>query len=106
MMSSWYRFTDTSRRKVTRAGAQVPDSMWSLTYDMHKLRSLQKNDLDIAPVLKWVEDGNRPFGNMVCSCSPATRHYWNSWSRLVLQNGVFLKRDNTGTYLQLKVNKK
>ena len=53
-------------------GFTVPDS----TTD---LRRKQLNDPDLGPVLRWVESGKRPFGSVVCSASPTTRHYWNFW---------------------------
>jgi hypothetical protein len=78
-----------------------------INYDETKLKSEQLKDHDIAPIIKWLEKGTRPYGDVVCSASAATRHYWNYWNNLILENGVlyrkFLKRDNTGDYLQLIV---
>ena len=51
------------------------------------LRQKQLDDPEIGPVLLWVEKGKRPFGQEVCQKGPATRHYWNLWSCLVIHGG-------------------
>ena len=65
------------------------------------------DDPDLQPILKWMEAGKRPFGPEVCKASPATRHYWNLWQSLCLQDGViyrrFHRKDGTGSYLQFLV---
>ena len=80
---------------------------WANRYSMRTLRQRQLDDPDIAPVIKWVEDDHRPVGATICAASPVTRHYWNCWPLLELQDGVlfrkFLKRDGTGSYRQFIV---
>ena len=80
---------------------------WALPYSMRTLRTKQMADEDIGPIIKWLEAGKRPVGPVVCASSPATRHYWNLWESLVIEDGVlfrnFHKKDGTGSYLQFLV---
>ena len=82
-------------------------STWPSRYDKAKLRMLQLQDPDLSPVLKWMEQGSRPFGQVVCQSSPDTRHYWNLWESLLVKDGVlfreFIRKDGSGTHLQLLV---
>ena len=72
-----------------------------------ELRRKQLNDPDLGPVLRWVESGKRPFGSVVCSASPTTRHYWNFWDSLEIHDGVLFrryhKRDAAGDHIQFLV---
>ena len=74
---------------------------------MSELRARQLKDPDIAPLMKWKEEGKRPTGKEVSSTSPATCHYWLYWEALFLTEGVlfrrFAKRDGTGYYVQFVV---
>ena len=71
---------------------------------MHKK---QLDDPDIGPLLRWKESDQRPFGPEVCASSPATRHYWNCWELLQIQDGMlmchFVRRDATGDHMQFIV---
>ena len=79
---------------------------WALP-KMADLRAKQLKDPDIAPLIRWMENGKRPSGKEVTSTSPATHHYWLYWDSLVLTEGVlfhkFAKRDGTGHYVQFVV---
>ena len=74
---------------------------------MSELRTKQLKDPDIAPLVKWKEDEERPTGKEVSRTSPATRHYWLYWDALFLTDGVlfrrFAKRDGTGHFVQFVV---
>ena len=74
---------------------------------MSELRTKQLKDPDIAPLIKWKENGRRPMGKEVSSSSPATHHYWLYWDALFLTDGVlfckFAKRDGTGNFVQFIV---
>ena len=78
---------------------------WPTTYDSTKMRTMKLLDDDIGPVMRWLEQGPRPFGKEVCQSSPATRHYWNLWASLKIRDGMlfreFIRRDGTGKHLQL-----
>jgi hypothetical protein len=101
MLSSWYEHVHV-RRVILRSENKQADVPPPVSEDMSALLSKQLDDPDISPIIKWLRDGKRPFGDIVCSASPTTRHYWNYWNSLVLKNGVlfrkFLKRDGTETY--------
>ena len=79
---------------------------WALP-KMSELRDKQLKDPDIAPVIKWKEDGRRPSGKAISSQSPATRHYWLYYDALFLTEGVlfrrFIKRDGIGCHVQFVV---
>ena len=74
---------------------------------MSELRTKQLKDPDIAPLIKWKEDGKRPIGKEVSSSSPATCHYWLYGDALFLTDGVlfckFMKRDGSGNFVQFIV---
>ena len=48
-----------------------------------------------------------PLGKEACLVSAATRHYWNCWDLLQVENGVlmrrFVRQDATGDHLQFVV---
>ena len=74
-----------------------------------ELHQRQLDYLGIGPILQWVGSGIRTFGPEVYATSAATRHYWNTWNLLQVENGVlmrcFMKHDATGDHLQLLVPK-
>ena len=78
---------------------------WVVQDSAVELREKQLKDPDIAPIIKWKEDGKCPFGPMVAAMSPATRNYWLYWDNLSLQDGVlfrkFEKWDGSDTLYQL-----
>ena len=91
-------------------GSQNPvelSSKWHAVGNGKRIRSLQSSDPDLSPILEWKKSGSRPYGPVVCGSSPATRHYWNLWDSLVMQDGIlmreFTKKDCITKYLQLLV---
>ena len=80
---------------------------WPLLYDKAKLCLLQLQDPDLSAVLRWMEQESQPFGQVVCQSSPTTRHYWNQFESLLVQDGVlfrkFIRKDGSGAHLQLLV---
>ena len=79
---------------------------WALP-KLSELREKQLADPDIAPIIKWKEEGRRPSGKEISIQSPATRQYWLYWEALFLTEGVlfrrFAKRDGVGHYVQFIV---
>ena len=64
--------------------------------------------VDIGPVYKWMHSGSRPSSAQVEMESPATRHYWNLWDSLVMEDGCLYRKfykDGGNEYLQLLVPK-
>ena len=96
--------TKSGRGLSKRLKAQVG---WSLSLSPAVLHKKQLDDPDIGPILGWKESGQRPFGPKVCASSPATRHYWNCWDILQIQDGLlmhhFMRCDATGNYMQFIV---
>ena len=86
---------------------KVEQDAGGLSHTPAELRKKQLDDPDISSVLKWKESGNWPFGQEVCLASAATRHYWNCWDLLQVENGVlmrrFVRQDATGDHLQFVV---
>ena len=62
-----------------------------LSYTPTELHKRQIGHADIGPVLQWKESGNRPFEQEICSASAATRHYWNYWDLLEVENGLLMR---------------
>ncbi len=77
---------------------------WSTGYSIQELKDLQEKDPNIGPIHRWQNEGVRPYGTSIATSSPETRHYWNYWSSLELENGLlfkrFYKQNGTGSYLQ------
>ena len=96
--------TKSDRGLSKKPKAQVG---WSLSLNPAVLCKKQLDDPDIGPVLEWKESGQRPFGPEVCASSPATRHYWNCWDLLQIQDGMlmcrFMRSDATGNHMQFIV---
>ena len=98
-----------SQAKSARGLSKKPKAQigWSLSLNPAVLHQKQLDDPDIGPVLEWKESGQRPFGQEVCASSPATRHYWNCWDLLQIQDGMlmrcFMRCDATGDHMQFIV---
>ena len=60
----------------------------SLTMD---LRTAQRNDHDLAPLIPWVESGKRPAWEEVAGTSPTTKRYWAQWDLIHLRDGVLMR---------------
>jgi hypothetical protein len=91
-------------RRLTRSTSHVG---WAMPYSMKTLRTKQMTDLDIGPILKWVESGQRPSSREVAITSPAVRHLLCNWVNLEVRDGVlfrkYYKKDATGTHAQMVV---
>ena len=61
-------------------------------YSVPEIARLQRQDKHLRPLIKWVESGDRPFGTVVTTASPITRHYWNYWANLEIHDGVLFKK--------------
>lgn len=57
------------------------------------LGDAQSADLDIGPVVRWMEEGqNRPKWEEVALMSPATKSYWHDWEAFQLQDGILRRK--------------
>ena len=83
---------------------------WALPYSMQDLKKKQMEDLDIGPVMRWLEKGVRLVGPKLAASSPTTQHYWLHTESLKLIDGVlfhrFSRKDGTGEHTQLIVPRK
>lgn len=58
-----------------------------------ELQEAQRADLDIAPIIKWLEEEQgRPSWVQVSHLGAATKSYWSQWDRLYLKDGILLRR--------------
>ena len=77
---------------------------WGLSLNPTVLFKKQLEDPDVGPILKQKESGQRPLGPKVCASSPVTRHYWNWWAILQIQDGMwmchFVRHDAMSDHLQ------
>ena len=58
---------------------------WSLDY----VSTCKREDSDISPALKWVEEGRLPSWYSVKGTSAFTRALYRQFDSLVIRNGVF-----------------
>ena len=70
---------------------EMENESWLLPESAEELRQKQRADVDIAPIIKWLEEGKRPSGSEVAWTSQTTRHYWLYWNSLILENGVLFR---------------
>ena len=80
---------------------------WGLSLNQIVLHKKQLEDPDIGPKLKCKESGQRSCGPEVCALSPTTRHLWNCWALLQIQDGMlmchFVRCDAVGDHLEFIV---
>lgn len=57
-------------------------------YDSVQLRDLQLQDMDLQPIISWLERGEDPSEAELFLCSAATKHIWSCRSQLQLKHGV------------------
>lgn len=82
-------------------------SFWASSRSAEELRSLQREDPDIGPIVSAMLEDKRPSSQEMVTHSPATRHYWILWDSLRFQDGIlmkkFMKQDRSGEYMQFIV---
>ena len=66
----------------------LDQDIWLQKYTPRELWEKQLRDEDIAPILKWKENDEWPFGPIVWASSPGTQNYWLLWHTLFLKEGV------------------
>ena len=90
--------------RVGRVGEQ---STWFQGYTYHELKEMQRNDVDLAIVIGFLEAPQLPSNQEVLKQSPAVRHYWIYRQMLSMCNGIlvrhYTKHDGTGKYVQFVV---
>ena len=64
---------------------------WISGYSAQELARYQKEDQDLAPALKWMEEKQRPDRDDVTQYSPATRNLWLHFDQLRLYGGVLYR---------------
>ncbi|KAL2087962.1 hypothetical protein ACEWY4_016790 [Coilia grayii] len=58
-----------------------------------ELSEAQRNDLEIAPIIRWLEEGQgRPSWVQVSHLGAAAKSYWSQWDRLYLRDDILLRR--------------
>lgn len=71
------------RRLCVDGGTKEAQERW---------RDAQRADADLAPVIRWLEAGERPGKEEIAPESPATKHLVEQWTMLRLQEGVVQRR--------------
>lgn len=62
-------------------------------WSQDELQEAQRNDLNIAPIIKLLEDGQgRPPWVQVSHLGAAAKSYWSQWDRLYLRDDILLRR--------------
>ena len=57
-------------------------------YSKEELREHQSKDLDLIPILGWLDSGHEPTQAELALSGSATKHYWLSRSQMTLKDGV------------------
>ena len=70
------------------AAGPVNDRSSSLTMDV---RTAQRRDSDLAPLIMWMKHGERPTWDEVKDVSATTKRYWAQWDLLRLRDGVLMR---------------
>ena len=82
-------------RKAVLSEAEDPFNIIQ-GYSKEEIIAFQELDPDISPIKTWKEQNNeRPMGNVILTCSPATRHLWLSWDLLHIKDKVLYRRSPT-----------
>ena len=74
-------------RQVGVSG-DLSESNFMEQYSKGELREMQLKDVDLSPVIGWLENSQDPSQAELQLQSPATRHYWRFRDWLHLKNGV------------------
>ena len=62
-------------------------------FNNERWRKEQSEDEDLLPIIQWLQAGDeRPDRQTVSGKSPVTKHLWQQWSLLRLQDGVLQRR--------------
>ena len=86
-------YTKKWRKVSTRQETHTTDVLpWMQFCTSSELRRKQLSDLDLQPILQWMERGNRPKNQEACATSPATRHYLVHWDSLVINQGMLFRK--------------
>ena len=97
---------ELSRTERRKENCFVP---WTGGHSVNDLKLLQREDLDIGPILAAKLAGTMPSSRDMVSSSPASRHYWVLRDLIFLEHGLlykkFLKRDGSGEHRQFIVPK-
>ena len=73
-----------------------------------RLKEAQQRDEDISPIIRWLQDSpEKPDRQEVAAESPVTKHLWQQWQLLRLEDGVLQRRwvnaNGNGSYWVLVV---
>ena len=74
---------------------ETPSCMerWVQQWSTEELHRAQADDPMIAPILKWLQEGNgRPAWAEIAPLSPSIKAYWAQWENLCLRDGVVYRR--------------
>ena len=83
--------SDSQEKPRTVVSKKMERNDGGLSHTPVELCKNQLDHPDIGPVLQWKESGPRPFGPDICTASATTRHYWNFWDMLQIENVAFMR---------------
>ncbi len=69
-----------------------PITNWVGSFSFPELKEVQLQDIDIAPILGWLESGFNPSQRELRLSSPATRAYWMCKEHIYIWQGVLYYR--------------
>ena len=59
-----------------------------------EMAELQAEDVDLGPVIEWLQDTEPPPPELLKQCSKVTRKIWGLVPMIQLENGVLVRRDS------------
>ena len=62
---------------------QEPVDSWLRPKHIKEIREAQLNDVEIKPVIQWLETKNRPKWNGVSSLNRNVKALWPKWNQLI-----------------------
>lgn len=82
-----------SIRAVTRSQTQtLVRSNWLNEYTAKQISEFQREDTDLGPIHKWLDENKTPSREEIVACSPAIRKYWLGINHIYRENDILYQK--------------
>lgn len=89
-LDQYVRATKTGDEPST--SNQEPVDSWLRPKSIKEIREAQLNDVELKPVIQWLETKNRPEWNGVSNLNRNVKSLWAKWSQLIDENGILYRK--------------
>ena len=79
---------DNSLEEETTNSDNTAISNWLVQYSSEELKAKQREDPDLAPIIKWLSEKENPSSHKLYLQSPATKHLWLCKDQLQFKDQV------------------